>query len=350
MINKPKVSILCTAYNHERFVKYFIQSVLNQTEQNFELLIVDDNSSDNTVGEIEKFTDSRIKFFKHEYNKGINAGLNELFKLAKGTYCVLIGSDDILKPNHLMTATEFLDKNPDIGVYYSSLSLIDDNNNPIEDKSNLHVRNNCDRFDLLKKMFFNHNMLLSPGMVIRRTAMAEIMPLDLTIIQYQDYQMHIKLMFNNEIYQTEEKLVDYRIISGNKNISARTNIVLKREELEEFKLMDTYLEINDLELLRNIFKEEIIQTGEPVEGLIPYFLGVLAFSSAKEIRKNWGFHTIMNFLKTEENFEKAHKQYGINFKSYIDLVKHLDVNNTFAMNSSLLQVVKNQMQTSKQGG
>lgn len=343
MINKPKVSILCTAYNHERFVKYFIQSVLNQTEQDFELIIVDDNSSDNTVGEIERFTDSRIKFFKHEYNKGINAGINELFKLANGTYCVLIGSDDILGHNHLKTATEFLDKNPNIGVFYSSLNLIDDKNNPIEDKFNLHVRNNCDRFDLLKKMFFNHNMLLSPGMVIRKTALDKIMPLDLTILQYQDYQMHIKLLFNNEIYQTEEKLVDYRIISGNENISARTNIVLKREELEEYKLMDTYLEIEDLKLLKNIFKEEIVHVGEPAEGVIPYFLGILAFSAAKEVRKNWGFHTIMNFLKTEENFELVHKIYGINFKSYIDLANHLDVNNTFAMNSSLIQVIKNQM-------
>lgn len=343
MIHKPKVSILCPAYNHEKFVKYFIQSVLNQTEQDFELLIVDDNSTDNTVGEIEKFTDSRIKVLKHKYNKGINAGINELFKLANGAYCVLIGSDDILKPNHLKTATEFLDNNSNIGVYYSSLSLIDDNNNPIEDKSNLYVRNNCDRFDLLKKMFFNHNMLLSPGMVIRRTAMEEIMPLDLTIVQYQDYQMHIKLMLNNEIYQTEEKLVDYRIISGNKNISARTSIVLKREELEEFKLMDTYLEIKNLELLRNIFKEEIVHIGEPAEGAIPYFLGVLAFSSTKEIRKNWGFLTIMNFLKTEENFELVHKVYGINFKSYIDLVNHLDINNTFAINSSLINTIQNQI-------
>lgn len=343
MVNKPKVSILCTAYNHEKFVKYFIQSVLNQTEQNFELLIVDDNSSDNTVGEIEKFIDPRIKFFKHEYNKGINAGINELFKIANGAYCVLIGSDDILKPNHLKTSTEFLDKNPNIGVYYSSLNLIDDYNNLIEDKGNLHVRNNCDRFDLLKKMFFNHNMLLSPGMVVRKTALDKIMPLDLTILQYQDYQMHIKLLLNNEIYQTEEKLVNYRIISENKNISARTSIVNKREELEEYKLMDTFLEIKDLNLLKNIFKEEIIHIGEPAEGVIPYFIGILAFSAVKEVRKNWGFHTIMNFLKTEENFELAHKTYGVSFKSYIELANHLDVNNTFAMNSSLIQIIKNQM-------
>lgn len=343
MTNKPKVSILCPAYNHEKFVKYFIQSVLNQTEQDFELIIVDDNSSDNTVVEIEKFSDPRIRLFKHEYNKGINAGINELCRLANGIYCVLIASDDILKPNHLKTATEFLDKNSDIGVFYSSLNLIDDDNNPIEDKFNLHVRNNCDRFDLLKKMFFNNNMLLSPGMVIRKTALEKIIPLDLTILQYQDYQMHIKLLLNNEIYQTEERLVNYRIISGNKNISARTSIVNKREELEEYKLMDTYLEIKDLTLLKNIFKDEIIHVGEPAEEAIPYFLGILAFSAAKEIRKNWGFHTIMDFLKTEENFELVHKIYGVNFKSYIDLANHLDVNNTFAMNSSLIQIIKNQM-------
>lgn len=337
--DSPKISILCPSFNHERYVKCFIESVLNQTEQDFELIIVDDCSKDRTVEEIENFSDPRIKLIKHEYNKGINVSLNDAFRASKGQYCVFIASDDILEPNHLEESTGFLDKNPNVGVFYSSLNIMNENNVRIADYNSIYLRNNSDRFDLLKKMFFIGNMMLSPGMVIRREAMEKIIPLSASMLQYQDYQMNVKLLLNNEIYQTPKRLVNYRQISGNKNTSARTDVVQKREELEEYKLMDTFLEIKDLNLLRNIFKEEITQVGEPTSDTIPYFLGIMAFSSEKEIRKNWAYNTIMNFIEKEENLELLNKTYKVDFKAFIDLVNVLDVNNSFSTHQHLIKLV-----------
>lgn len=331
----PKISVLCPAYNHEKYVKYFIESVLTQTEQNFELIIVDDCSSDKTVEEIEKFSDSRIKLLKHDYNKGINAGVNDAFKEAKGQYCVLIASDDILAPNHLKVSTGYLDKNPNIGVFYSSLKPIDENNMPIDDPQNSYWRCSSDRFDLLKQMFFWHNPLFSPGMVIRSEVFAKIMPLSLSTLQYQDYQINVKLLLNNEIYQSQNKLVNYRRPSDNQNISSNTSLTLKRQELEEYKLMDSFLNIMDLELLNNIFKAEIAHTGSPTLDTIPYFLGIMAFSSPIEIRKNWGYHTIMNFIEKEENLDLLYKFYKFDFKSYLDLANSLDLNNSFGSHQLL---------------
>ncbi|WP_039872494.1 glycosyltransferase family 2 protein, partial [Helicobacter canadensis] len=75
----PKISILTPSFNHEKYIGFFLQSVLGQTFQNFELIIVDDCSWDKNLEEIKKFKDERIKLIRHDYNKGINAALNTAF-------------------------------------------------------------------------------------------------------------------------------------------------------------------------------------------------------------------------------------------------------------------------------
>lgn len=345
MVCSPKVSILCPSYNHGRFVGHFIKSVLEQTEKDFELIIIDDCSNDNNIEEIEKFSDNRIKLVKHTYNQGINATLNEAISLARGVYSVIIASDDMLYNNHLKSSVDFLDNNTGIGVFYCSLSVVDDFNRPIKDENNLYIRQNSNRFDILNKMFFASNLLLAPGAVIRSSVLKEILPLDFGILQYQDYQMHINLLLKTDIHQSTQKLVKYRMISNNENISARTSVVQKREELEEYKLLDSFLSINNLEIFKKIFDGQYNSIGEPTIETIPYFLGMMAILYAqKEIRRNWGYNTIMNFLEKKGNLELLNTLYGFEFKDYISLVNKLDLNNSFDMNQKLLILVKNYME------
>ncbi|ECB9992287.1 glycosyltransferase family 2 protein, partial [Campylobacter jejuni] len=96
-----KISILTPCFNHEKYVSYFLQSVLEQSFSDFELIIVDDCSSDNSTKEIQKFKDPKIKLIKHEFNKGINATLNTAFENSNGEYIVFCASDDILEKNAL---------------------------------------------------------------------------------------------------------------------------------------------------------------------------------------------------------------------------------------------------------
>ena len=321
----PKISVLCPSYNHGKYVKYFIESILNQTEQDFELIIIDDNSTDNNVEEIKKFNDPRIKFIQHDFNQGINAGLNTGFSHVKGKYIVFIASDDILEPNHLQVTSEYLDNNLDTDVFYSSLKIIDENNIPIKDENNIYIRNNQSKYNLLRVSFFMGNTLLSPGMVIRKSAFEKLMPLDLSMLQYQDYQMHIKLMLNGEIYISPQPLVNYRITSQLESVSAQSPTTKLRESLEEDAFLDTFLEIKDIQTLKNIFGDNIEKVGEPIPEVIPYFLGMFALFSRRQTRKNWGYRTIMKFIKTKENFDLLHKLYGFDFKKFINLVSYFNI-------------------------
>ncbi len=320
MIGDPKISILCPSYNHEKFISYFIQSVLDQSEQDFELIIVDDCSTDKNIEEIQKFTDPRIKLIKHSYNQGINAGLNDAFNAAKGRYFVFIASDDILEPNHLKFTSGCLDNNSNINVVYCSLSLIEDENQPIK-KAKPLISQTKDKFKILAELFLDGNSLVSPGMVVRRSALAKIMPLDLSMLQHQDYQMHINLLLENEVYLTTEKLVKYRQIAGNKNISASTIFTSKRQDLEQSKLMDSFLQIDNLDLLKKIFGIKLQEFGNPTQETIPYFLGRMALSSKNTEKQNWGYRTIMSFIKTKENLDLLNKLYGFDFGQYIGLVR-----------------------------
>ncbi|WP_243555155.1 glycosyltransferase family 2 protein [Helicobacter cinaedi] len=123
----PKVSVLIPSFNHEKFVGFFIESVLKQSFEDFELIIVDGCSSDNNVNEILKLKDPRIKLIQHPYNQGINAGLNTAFENANGEYLVFCASDNVLAPNALEVIYKAFSENPSVKAIYPRLVRIDAN-------------------------------------------------------------------------------------------------------------------------------------------------------------------------------------------------------------------------------
>lgn len=113
---KIKVSVVMPAYNCERYIENSIKSVLDQTLREFELIIVDDYSNDNTVGIVEKYCskDSRIKLIKSDENLGAGASRNKAFKKARGKYIALLDADDTCLPNRLEIQYEYLESNTSI--------------------------------------------------------------------------------------------------------------------------------------------------------------------------------------------------------------------------------------------
>jgi glycosyltransferase involved in cell wall biosynthesis len=315
----PKITILCPSYNHENFVVAFIESVQSQTLQDFELIIVDDSSSDNNLKKINQIRDERIFVIKHDFNEGINSALNDAISHARSNYCVFMGSDDIMEPRHLECSYNYLENNHEVDVFYCSLSLIDDDGNAVPDKKGEYVRGNSDRFGLLRSMFFNGNQLLSPGMVVRTQAFKAIMPLDADVLQYQDCQIHVRLLINGGVFQSTEKLVKYRQRTSEANASARSKSVLVRESLEVPSLMNGFLKIKDVELLLNVFQEDARRFGEPTNCTIPYILGRLAIATQDFSKQCWGYRTIGKFIKNKKNRSLLHSLYGFDFASFIRL-------------------------------
>ena len=110
----PKVSVLIPNYNtKEEWLKESIESILNQTFQDFEIIILDDGSKTSLEELIKSFKDERIKFYQNEINLGVGKTRNKLLELAKGDYVAFQDSDDISLPTRLEKQVEFLDNNMD---------------------------------------------------------------------------------------------------------------------------------------------------------------------------------------------------------------------------------------------
>ena len=125
----PRVSVLIPAYNVEKYIAESIESILNQTYSDFELIIINDGSTDNTAKIIQQYAsqDKRIKFINHKKNRGVSAIRNELLDTAIGEYAAFHDSDDISLPTRLAVQVEFLDKHPDISVVSAALRKIPSN-------------------------------------------------------------------------------------------------------------------------------------------------------------------------------------------------------------------------------
>lgn len=119
MSPKILVSIVIPTYNRATLIKRAIASVLAQTLQDFEIIIVDDASQDNTESVIKSLTDSRIKYIKHQTNLNGSAARNTGIKAAQGIYLALLDSDDEWLPNHLATEITYLQNNFCQGVFGS---------------------------------------------------------------------------------------------------------------------------------------------------------------------------------------------------------------------------------------
>lgn len=124
----PKVSICIPSYNCGAFVGKTIQSVLDQTCQDFEIIVVDDCSTDNSELVIKRFKDSRIRFFKNEKNLGMVRNTNKALKLAKGEFVGILHPDDYYAPKMVEAALDAFRKNPRVGLVYSSYGVVDEYN------------------------------------------------------------------------------------------------------------------------------------------------------------------------------------------------------------------------------
>jgi len=125
----PKVSVVLPVYNGEIFLEESIKSILNQTYKDFELIIVDDNSTDSSGVIAQKYAKehSNVIYTKNEKNLKLPAALNKGFSLASGEYFTWISDDNIHFPNMLARLVEELEKDPEIGLVYFDIEIIDEN-------------------------------------------------------------------------------------------------------------------------------------------------------------------------------------------------------------------------------
>jgi len=135
MTNNNLVSILMPAFNAENFIESAIQSVLNQTHQNLELLIIDDGSTDATSAIMSKLKNKKIRIFKHQTNKGYLATCNALFKLAKGGFITFLDADDTCPKDRISACLQVFEENEKVNFLTTDHVRMDISENTISEYS-----------------------------------------------------------------------------------------------------------------------------------------------------------------------------------------------------------------------
>ena len=137
---KPIVSVIMPVYNGDQFLDRSIKSVLNQTFNNFEYIIINDGSTDDSQKIIESYKDSRIKLINYSKNMGISFALNNGLNVAEGNYIARQDQDDVSFPDRFMLQIEFLENNNNIDLVDTNFIFIDENDKYIHDYEKRYFR------------------------------------------------------------------------------------------------------------------------------------------------------------------------------------------------------------------
>jgi len=217
MLSRLSVSI--PVYNSGKYIRSAIESVLNQTYPDFELIIVDDCSSDDTFDIIRSFSDPRIKAFRNDRNLGSVGNSNRCIELAQGEFINIFHGDDIMTPCFLERMAKFLNQHPRINFVHCRPMMIDGEGQTISDFSNEYPA--LWRLNPLKDMVFSSqdafrkfilegNFVCCPSVMLRKRCYEIFGKLNANYPYANDYEMWTRIALDEDVGFIAEPLIKYR--------------------------------------------------------------------------------------------------------------------------------------------
>ena len=221
METSPAISIILPLYNGEAFVQQTIESILNQSFEYFELIIINDASTDKSKEIVLSFQDKRIRYIENESNMGISKTLNRGIDLCCGKYIARIDADDVCMPDRLKTQWEFLEKNPAIGLCGSWAIVIDENNKAIG-----KIINQTDPKFISIALLFSVP-LIHPSVCCKTSILKQYKYADIPLIE--DYDIWCRMSKTTQMANIPKFLLKYRWHTN--NISKGKNFVLRSDKI-----------------------------------------------------------------------------------------------------------------------
>jgi glycosyltransferase involved in cell wall biosynthesis len=282
-LNQPLVSIVIPTYNHAKYLKIALDSVVSQEYTNWEALVINNYSSDNTEDVVRSFSDSRIKLINYKNNGIIGASRNLGISLAKGEWIAFLDSDDAWFPEKLLACISFLDD--EVGLISHALHWIGDLDRIVYSGPAKRAK--------FSRLLYEGSCLTPSGVIVRKTELEKVglFTEDAEIVGAEDYHLWLKLAKNG----TKMKFIEgvygqYRVHKGNesKNIERLLNANLKI--MAEFKAVKN-----------TVFREKL---NERVRYAIIYYGAARGFQLNKQYKKsiNYLFKSILKWPFLYKNY------------------------------------------------
>jgi alpha-1,3-rhamnosyltransferase len=232
---KPLISVIIPSYNHKEFIEKTIKSVINQSYENIELIVIDDGSKDGSNELISKLKQEFNFYYIHRKNKGLIKTLNEALSLAKGDYISMLGSDDYFYETKIEKQVSFFEQNRDFALCYSNLTYIDKDDKIIKEGKTKHFKTGFVFSDLINK-----NFIPLPTVMISADVIREAGGFDERFF-LEDYPLWLKISQKYKIGFLLESLTYYRLHDNNvsnnlfKMIKEVEKILNDYNHLKEYK-------------------------------------------------------------------------------------------------------------------
>jgi glycosyltransferase involved in cell wall biosynthesis len=330
------------SYNHERYVGRAIQSVLDQTLVDLELVITDDGSRDGTAAEIAKFTDARIRFFRFPANRGQFAATNHCLREARGQYVAVLNSDDIFLPTKLEKQVGFLNDHPEVGAVFCRVRMIDEQDRAWHGKE-IFRTTNMSRFAWLNHFFYRGNCLCHPAVLLRRQCHTTVGDYNERYAQLADFDFWTRLCLHYEIHILPEELVGFRMLPQNGNMGSKRPDSIRRCRWEHRRIFDNFLLIDSPAVLLKVFPEANRYGDDVPRELLPFVLAMLALQakSTRQIHQAFALDTLYRLLDNPQTAQQLTPRFGFDYRDLIRLTGQYDV-----FNIATIQ----QMRAQRQGG
>ncbi|MEM0993255.1 MAG: glycosyltransferase [Bacteroidota bacterium] len=288
---KDLISVVLPVFNGAKYLRTAVESILNQSYSDFELLVLDDASTDDTIAIIESYEDKRIRLLKAEKNEGIVARLNEGIRQAKGKYIARMDADDISMPHRLERQIQFLQTHSMVALVGSNAYLIDEQNRQQRQATQLPLSSESIQVRLLFKTAFLH-----PSVMIR-TEIVRSFLYDVDFQFIEDYELWLR-MKEHLLANIEEPLLYYRFHASNTHATKQQQIkaayrVLAKRTLENYQIPYTEESFHIHALLGETsrFRDNIHSL--PIAAVSGYIDQMIAWNKARAVFRTTIFEAEM---------------------------------------------------------
>lgn len=260
-----KVSVIIPTYNRSELLKKAVKSLESQSHQNIEIIIIDDFSTDDTAEVVGKMKDSRIIYIRHDINKGGSEARNTGIKRATGRFIGFLDSDDQWLPDKLEKQLKLFADQPDLGVVYTGVQVVNENNQPTR-KIIPKYRGN-----MLLKLFESNCIDTTSSVLVKKEVLEQVQGFDAGLPSCQDWDLYIRLAQVTTFDFVKESMVLFyhhsgeRITTNKKSVlSGHLSIFEKYKELAKKQRKLTYQRFI-LTIWKVVFRTGIVgQTKETV--------------------------------------------------------------------------------------
>ena len=225
----PKISVVMSVYNGGKYLQEAIESILTQTYSDFEFIIIDDCSTDDSVNIIESYDDRRIRLIRNKHNLRLPASLNKGIKMATGKYIARMDADDISMPDRFDKQVTYMEAHSEVVAAGGSFQAIDENGN------NLYIHHSTTGEKLAKYCLMPSPMAHPTVMMRRDVIVANNLFYDEQYSSAQDYDLWQRINKKFKIDNLPDILLRYRIQSNSISVAKR-----QQQQDNTYKIFSQY--------------------------------------------------------------------------------------------------------------